>query len=269
MSIGPRLLALDASAQEAAVKAGLYNEGAGGVLRWGEFTFSYKKATSAGWQPSCRWHKKNDKTGCKKTFKAYGNNSVDCHVEAINRAKLWCSYAKLCASQKEHSKMEPSAEEVPADDILKDLYPSPDKRGDVKTDEELRALGLIEKKRDDEGIASSTTAKRKARAKSTATKTESGGKKRKNKDAATAVKVAKRKAQAKAYRHAPRALEGDEKATQTPGKSKVTLEESSAEEGCDEEKDDDAPPKSGAAKQPSSSSSSDSSSSSSSESTSD
>ena len=52
-------------------------------------------------EASCPWHRKNDKTGCKKLFKL-NDPSAEARSASILLAKYWCSLARSAERQWEH-----------------------------------------------------------------------------------------------------------------------------------------------------------------------
>jgi hypothetical protein len=87
--------------------------------RRGPFRFTPKQAQNyksggqfGGWEAGCPYHKKNEKTGCRKWFGIKGTEQVH-RVQAAAAALEWCACARDFNRQREHNSWMPSYSGAP------------------------------------------------------------------------------------------------------------------------------------------------------------
>ena len=113
------------------------------VLTWGAFLMTYKPASDS-WQASCRWHKLNERSGCKKTVKA-GPLKED-HYSAIRILKYWCMRAQAHNRQRLHlwiwDPLTMDMADIPPDAVLDANVPTTEPPPIIFTDAQLDTADL-------------------------------------------------------------------------------------------------------------------------------
>jgi len=106
---------------------------------FGCFLITEKQTGEHGaYQASCKFHRKNAKTACKKLFAVRGPTPID-RVNALRQFMFWCVMARDYDRQRSHMGFNPSLADCPDDETLLALTieTPPDER--VPTDIELDA----------------------------------------------------------------------------------------------------------------------------------
>lgn len=92
-------------------------------------------ASSGGWQAACKHHRLNEKTGCKKFFRAESASEADWE-SAKCRARHWLNMAEEFSRKRDHAEFNPQPEDVPPHNVLLLQRPGPPAQP-VMTDEDL------------------------------------------------------------------------------------------------------------------------------------
>lgn len=105
--------AADTQRQSRSLRQKMWAEGP-----WGAFNCVWKNPSgeqqSGSLEARCPYHRKNDKTDCKKTMACQGTSRRDQEVTML-RLKLWCNSAKNHVTQRSHMSYHPSASDVLVD----------------------------------------------------------------------------------------------------------------------------------------------------------
>ena len=112
--------------------------------KFGCFKISVKKAgvysTYGGFQPTCRFHKKSDATGCKRFFRILGPSIAD-RTSAMRLAAWWCVRHSEFTRQRFHLNCPMYIDECPSSAwLLANKVTVPPGPHDVHADELLDAL---------------------------------------------------------------------------------------------------------------------------------
>ena len=109
---------------------------------WGHGRVTFKmpgpNSKYGGWQGSCRYHRLNDRTACKKLF-SIRSATPEANEFAMRSARHWINMAPTFGRKRDHGAFNPSAAEVPLASVVSAQKVSevPDV---VMTDVELDAL---------------------------------------------------------------------------------------------------------------------------------
>lgn len=121
-----------------------------GIAKYGDFSFSVKQPRSApphgGIEAQCRWHKKNDKTGCKR-FLRFEDASEEARCRCILLLKHWCNQSRRFSRQRDHIRMPLSPGDLPLESVVlmqaRADHPPLSVKTDVELDEEEEAASKI------------------------------------------------------------------------------------------------------------------------------
>eukprot|EP00969_Alexandrium_andersonii_P272348 12036348-Alexandrium_andersonii.AAC.1 len=96
-------------------------EHAAGEDVWGSGRTTFKIPSSGskfgGWQGSCRCHKLNDKTGCKKFF-SIRDSTPEANELALRTARHWINMGPTFQRKRDHGSYNPSGAEVPEASVV-------------------------------------------------------------------------------------------------------------------------------------------------------
>ena len=99
------------------------------------------QATFGAYEGVCRWHKKNEVTGCKKFFRIQGPTPEDAS-HALRRCKFWLSQAPTVDRQRKHLYCVPT-DHPPSNDVLEAMKLGAASRPlNLLTDDELDRLDV-------------------------------------------------------------------------------------------------------------------------------
>jgi hypothetical protein len=118
---------IDDAAVSAAIDHGLC-AGEDDVFRWGDyFTFTYRPSDEgvkiADWQVACPFHRKNIKSGCRRTAQVYDKHDVGSHSRTLCELKTWCCWAPTHNRQRLHKAQPIKEEDIPTAEALEECYP--------------------------------------------------------------------------------------------------------------------------------------------------
>jgi len=118
-----------------------------GDFHWGCFRFTYKKISTENeaYQAQCPFHKKSEKTMCKKTIKCV-DSTFEGHRRCVDRLRFWCAMAGSYDRQRSHMAQHPSLDEVPPSEVVEASLNDELKAGPtwpILTDAELDQLEVV------------------------------------------------------------------------------------------------------------------------------